>query len=129
MRTLDGVADDWPLDYATLAPYYAQNDADDGRRGARRAIPLSAETAAAAAGAARRARRTVARGFDSLGWHWWPSDCAIATREHKGRAPCINLGPCTTGCAQGAKASTDLTYWPAAIRRGVRLERGAACAR
>jgi choline dehydrogenase-like flavoprotein len=26
------------------------------------------------------------------------------------------------GCPQGAKASTDLTYWPPGIRRGVQLE-------
>ncbi|MBV8507260.1 MAG: hypothetical protein JOZ11_15805 [Alphaproteobacteria bacterium] len=26
MRTLDGVADDWPIDYATLEPFYAEND-------------------------------------------------------------------------------------------------------
>ncbi|MDO8300850.1 NAD(P)-binding protein, partial [Lacisediminimonas sp.] len=26
VRTLDGVADDWPVDYATLEPYYALND-------------------------------------------------------------------------------------------------------
>jgi choline dehydrogenase-like flavoprotein len=64
---------------------------------------------------------TLARGFNRLGWHWWPSDSAIATVEHNGRAPCINLGPCIMGCAQGAKASTDVTYWPAAIRRGVEL--------
>jgi choline dehydrogenase-like flavoprotein len=64
---------------------------------------------------------TVARGFNRLGWHWWPSDSAIATREYEGRAPCLNLGPCLTGCAQGAKASTDVTYWPLAQRRGVRL--------
>jgi len=63
----------------------------------------------------------IARGFDALGWHWWPSDSAIATREHAGRAPCINLGPCITGCAQGAKGSTDVTYWPIAVRRGVRI--------
>ena len=36
-------------------------------------------------------------------------------------ARCINLGHCTPGCAQGAKASTDITYWPAAIRAGVEL--------
>ena len=26
VRTLDGVADDWPIDYATLAPFFAEND-------------------------------------------------------------------------------------------------------
>src|SRR6202034_2733818 len=41
--------------------------------------------------------------------------------EYDGRAPCINLGHCTPGCAQGAKASTDITYWPHAIRAGVEL--------
>jgi hypothetical protein len=64
---------------------------------------------------------TLAHGFNRLGWHWWPSDSAIATRDYEGRAACINLGPCIMGCAQGAKGSTDVTYWPAAIRSGVEL--------
>ena len=62
-----------------------------------------------------------ARAMNKLGWHWWPSDTAIATTDYEGRAPCINLGHCTPGCAQGAKASTDITYWPLAIRAGVEL--------
>src|SRR4029077_16418140 len=66
----------------------------------------------------------LARGFEQLGWHWWPSDAAIASREYEGRAPCINLSPCMSGCAQGAKASTDITYWPKAQRRGVRIRTG-----
>jgi hypothetical protein len=43
--------------------------------------------------------------MNELGWHWWPSDVAVATTEYDGRAKCINLGHCTPGCAQGAKAS------------------------
>ena len=61
------------------------------------------------------------KAMNKLGWHWWPSDTTIATTEYDGRAPCINLGHCTPGCAQGAKASTDITYWPHAIRAGVEL--------
>ena len=122
VRTLDGVADDWPLDYATLAPYYAQNDEMMGVAGLPgdpayppgKQMPLPPVPLGVLG-------ETVARGFDRLGWHWWPSDSAIATVEHGGRAPCINLGPCITGCAQGAKGSTDVTYWPAAIRNGVAL--------
>ena len=93
----------------------------DGRGGPRRRPRLPAQAAAAAAGAARQARRDARARLQRLGWHWWPSDSAIATREYEGRAPCINVGTCLTGCAQGAKASTDVTYWPAAVRRGVRL--------
>src|SRR6202030_148928 len=46
---------------------------------------------------------------------------AIASQDYEGRAKCITLGHCTAGCAQGAKASTDITYWPHAIRAGVEL--------
>ena len=121
VRTLDGVADDWPIDYAKLAPYYAENDRMMGVAGLAgdpayppKQVPLPPVPLG-------KLGETIARGFNSLGWHWWPSDSAIATRAYAGRAPCINLGPCITGCAQGAKASTDVTYWPAAVRRGVRL--------
>jgi choline dehydrogenase-like flavoprotein len=62
-----------------------------------------------------------ARAMNKLGWHWWPSDIAIATQEYEGRAKCINLGHCTPGCAQGAKASVDITYWPHALRNRVEL--------
>src|SRR5258708_40054103 len=61
------------------------------------------------------------KAMNKLDWHWWPSDTAVATQEYEGRGKCINLGHCTPGCAQGAKASTDLTYWPQAIRAGVEL--------
>jgi choline dehydrogenase-like flavoprotein len=121
-RTLDGVADDWPLDYARLEPYYAQNDRMMGVAGLAgdpayppKELPLPPVPLG-------RLGERVARGFNALGWHWWPSDSAIATRAYEGRPACINLGPCITGCAQGAKASTDVTYWPAALRSGVRLE-------
>ena len=50
-----------------------------------------------------RMGETMGRGFNKLGWHWWPSDSAIATRPHNGRGQCLNLGPCNAGCAQGAK--------------------------
>jgi choline dehydrogenase-like flavoprotein len=59
--------------------------------------------------------------MNKLGWHWWPSDTTVATVDYEGRARCINLGHCTPACAQGAKASTDITYWPVALRSGVEL--------
>ncbi len=121
VRSLDGVGEDWPIEYADLEPYWAENDRMTGVAGLAgdpayppKDVPLPPVPLG-------RLGETVARGFNDLGWHWWPSDSAIATREHMGRAKCINLGPCISGCAQGAKASTDVTYWPAAERRGVEL--------
>jgi choline dehydrogenase-like flavoprotein len=122
VRSLDGVADDWPLDYETLAPHYDTNARMMGVSGLAgdpayppKQVPLPPVPLGVLG-------ETLARGFNKLGWHWWPSDSAIATREYEGRAPCINLGPCIMGCAQGAKGSTDVTYWPVALRRGVRLK-------
>ncbi len=71
----------------------------------------------------------MAAGFNDLGWHWWPSYSAISTHKHGNRAPCVNLGPCNTGCAQEAKASVDVTYWPAARQQGVEVGRNAGCAK
>jgi choline dehydrogenase-like flavoprotein len=121
VKSLDGVADDWPIDYWTLEPFFAENDrmmgvsglaGDPGgppRHPPMPPIPLG------------RTGTRYAKALNQLGWHWWPSDTSIATTEYEGRAKCINLGHCTPGCAQGAKASTDLTYWPLAIRAGVEL--------
>jgi choline dehydrogenase-like flavoprotein len=66
----------------------------------------------------------AARGFDALGWHWWPVDAAINSVAYDGRAACNRCGPCLIGCANGAKASADITYWPRAIANGVVLRTG-----
>jgi len=120
-RSLDGVGEDWPLDYRALEPYFQENEKMMGVAGLvgdpanpsyielQPPVPLGA-------GGLR-----IAEAFNSLGWHWWPSYSAINTRESGGRGACINLGPCNTGCSQGAKASVDVTYWPEAYRQGARL--------
>jgi choline dehydrogenase-like flavoprotein len=124
VKSLDGVADDWPIDYATLAPFYDENDRMIGVSGLAGDPAYPAEPAKQAqlppvplgkSGAA------LASGFNAKGWHWWPSDAAIATGEFDGRDKCINLGACLLGCAQGAKATPDVTYWPHAIRAGVEV--------
>ncbi|MBV1906512.1 MAG: GMC family oxidoreductase [Pseudomonadales bacterium] len=122
VKSLDGVAADWPIDYDLLDPYFAQNDRMMGVSGLAGdpfyppkqpplpPIPLGL------------VGETVAKGYNKLGWHWWPSDSAIISQAYEGRDKCLNLGPCMTGCSQGAKSSTDITYWPAAIRAGVELK-------
>ena len=123
-RSRDGVAEDWPIDYATLEPFFATNDKMMGVSGMAgdpsyppKELPLPPLPLG-------KLGQKLASGFDSLGWQWWPSDSAILSRPYEGREACINLGPCTTGCAQGAKASTDITYWPEAQRKGVTLRTG-----
>jgi choline dehydrogenase-like flavoprotein len=121
VRSLDGVADDWPIDYATLEPYFALNDRMMGISGLAGDPAYPPKDAVMPPVPLGRTGERIGRAMNQLGWHWWPSDTAMATQEYEGRAPCINLGHCIAGCAQGAKASTDITYWPAAIRQRVEL--------
>ena len=120
-RTLDGVGDDWPIDYAALEPYFAQNDRMMGVAGLKGDPGCAPRNPPLPPVPLGTLGETMAGGFNELGWHWWPSDSAIATQPYEGRDKCVNLGACASGCAQGAKASTDITYWPHAIRGGVEL--------
>ncbi len=62
-----------------------------------------------------------ARGFNAMGWHWWPADAAINTVDRDGRRACNNGGPCLMGCPIEARASADVVYWPVALKNGVKL--------
>ena len=121
VKSLDGVAEDWPIDYATLEPFYDENDRMMGVSGLAGDPAYPDKPQLMPPLPMGKSGQALAKGFNSLDWHWWPSDTAIATTTIDGRAPCINLGGCHTGCSQGAKASSDITYWPHAIRAGVEL--------
>ena len=123
VRTLDGVADDWPISYQDLERYYDMNDREMGVAG----------LAGDPANPPRAKRPTgplplgvlgeiIGRGFDKLGWHWWVSDNAIISQDYDGRPACDLHGKCMYGCAIGSKASTDVTYWPKALKKGAILE-------
>ena len=119
VRTLDGMAEDWPISYQELEPYYDMNDREMGvagiagdpanpPRAKRPTPPLPLGTLG----------ETIGRGFDKLGWYWWPSDNAIISRDYDNRPACGLHGKCMFGCAIGSKASTDVTYWRKAVRKG-----------
>ena len=126
VRTLDGVADDWPLDYEELRPYYERAEADF-------AVAGLAGDPAYPPGAGPplpphpigKAGRKAAQGMNRLGWHWWPAPQAIASRDHGNLRQCARYGTCESGCPHGAKASVDLTHWPIAIAHGARVVTGA----
>ncbi len=136
VRTLDGVADDWPLAYADLAPYYALNERMMGVAGlpGSPAYPRSTDYPDDDAPCLPPApllptERRMTDALDRLGWHWWPADIGINTGPHgPSRGACVHCGPCEIGCHHRAKASVDVTYWPAAIAAGVRLIPGARVA-
>jgi choline dehydrogenase-like flavoprotein len=126
VRSLDGVADDWPLSYEELRPYYERNDRQIGVSGlgGDPAYPAGAEPPLPPLPIGAGGMK-VARAHSRLGWHWWPEPNAILSAAYQGRKPCVQRGTCMQGCGEGAKASTDLTHWPIAIKHGATLITGA----
>jgi choline dehydrogenase-like flavoprotein len=126
VRTLDGVADDWPLTYEDLEPYYEQVENDFGISGLAGdpAFPPGKGPPLPPAPLAPMGRR-VARAHNQLGWHWWPAPNAIATRPYKSLRPCTQRATCMWGCVEGAKGSVDRTHWPQNLALGVQLHTGA----
>ena len=126
VRSEDGVADDWPVTYDELKPYYERVSLDMGVSGLA-GDPLSPPLDIAfqpplPIGAIGR---RAARGMNALGWHWWPGTNAISSRDRPGLHRCRLWGTCIIGCPEGAKAHPGLVYWPAALRDGARLVTGA----
>jgi choline dehydrogenase-like flavoprotein len=127
VRTLDGVADDWPFTYEDLLPCYQACERHIGVSG------LAGDTAFPdGAGMPRppfpihKMGRKAAEGMNKLGWHWWPAPNAMPSDGPHGHLKqCIRLGTCLTGCPAEAKASMDLTHWPDAIEAGARMVTGA----
>src|SRR5438309_1591357 len=98
VKTLDGVADDWPIDYDTLAPFFAENDrmmGVSGLSGDPAFPPTEPPMPPLPLG---RSGARLAKAMNKLGWHWWPSDTTVATVDYEGSARCINLGHCTPTC-------------------------------
>src|SRR5213594_2733526 len=126
VRTLDGIADDWPMTYEDLAPFYERVEADFGVSGLAGdpAFPPGQGPPLPPAPLAPMGR-CVAGAHNQLGWHWWPAPNAIATRAHGPLRPCTQRATCMWGCVEGAKGSVDRTHWPGNVSRGVRLVSGA----
>jgi choline dehydrogenase-like flavoprotein len=122
MRSRHGVADDWPVDYRELEPYSDRIDRQFGVSGlgGDPAYPPGADPPLPPLPIGRGGL-LVARAHARLGWHWWPAPNAILSAPYQGRHPCVQRGTCQGGCNEGAKASTDLTHWAAAVARGARL--------
>jgi choline dehydrogenase-like flavoprotein len=126
VRTLDGVAADWPLSYEDLAGCYQEIEQSMGVSGLagdpayppRDPYPLPAFPIGPMG-------VKFGQAMNRLGWHWWPAANGIPSRPWRNLNACVRRGVCGTGCADGAKASTHLTHWPAAQAAGARLITGA----
>jgi choline dehydrogenase-like flavoprotein len=126
VKTLDGIAEDWPFTYEELEPLYEQMELEMGVSGLasdpayppQKAPPLLPLPI-------NKIGRKAAEGMNKLGWHWWPGPNSIPSRAFGGRNACVRRGTCLRGCPERSKGSMDLTHWPGALEAGARLVTGA----
>jgi choline dehydrogenase-like flavoprotein len=129
VRTLDDVADDWPISYEELEPFYDTVDREMGVSGLGgnpayppgQAPPLPAHPI-------HKTGRKMAEAMNQLGWHWWPGTSAIPSRDYGLQKQCVRYGICHMGCPEGAKASTHVTQMPIAQQHGAQVITGARVA-
>ena len=123
VRSRFGVADDWPLGHADLAPHYAENEIKIGAAfvagdptGPDRPYDGESLPPIGAQG------RQMAAAFNRLGWHWWPVDLVNGATADTGI--CRHAGPCDLGCAARKRQGADRIYISTAMAAGARLATG-----
>ena len=126
VRTLDGVADDWPITYEELAPYYTEIDEFIGVSGVGGdpAYPDGLDYPLPPLPIGKAGVR-AAQAANKLGWHWWPGTNAIPSQKFKNMSACARWGVCEWGCPESAKSSSDVAWWPHAMKSGATLVTGA----
>jgi choline dehydrogenase-like flavoprotein len=126
LKSNDGVAVDWPLEPEELTPYFEEVERFIGVSGPadypwdpRRTYPLPPLPLNSSA-------LHMTAGCEELGIRVAQAPIAALSQgyerpEYGKRNACTNRGYCHQGCRNGAKASMDVTYLPAALRCGAEI--------
>src|SRR5882757_9116246 len=116
----DGIAVDWPIRYADLAPWYDYVEEFAGISGQAESLPQLPDSkflpAMELTCVEQDVRDAMFKHFDdrilTIG------RTAILTRVHKGRAACHYCGVCHRGCITGSYFSSLSSTLPAAMKTG-----------
>ena len=126
LKSNDGVAVDWPLKPEELTPYFEEVEAFLGVSGPERypwdasrkyplpPLPLNSSAVYMAVGAEAMGIRVAHAPIAA-------TSMAYTRPEYGTRNACSNRGYCHQGCRNGAKASMDVTYLPAALQSGAEI--------
>ena len=123
-----GVGEDWPFEYAELAPYYSQVEHFLGVSGPEK-YPWAAEPERGyplPPLPLNSPAQLMRHGCDHVGVKTSPAPLAALSKPYSqpaygSRPSCINCGFCHQGCRNGSKSSTDQTYLPAALQAGAEI--------
>lgn len=129
VRSIDGIADDWPVDYDEMSPFYRRIERDFGVSGLNGDPAFPGTDYPMPPVRMREWGERVAAGHNDLGWHWWPASTCIATVPYGPLQPTTERGTEMMGVPDRSKSTTDLTHWPQAIEKGVELRTRCAVSR
>ena len=119
----DAVAEDWPITYEELVPWYELNErrvglawrAGDPFGPARDGTPLPLPPVGPAG-------ERIARAFAGIGWHCWPVDLVVGRdAAAPGAEKCTHRGPCHIGCPARVRSGADRAYLNDALAAGAHL--------
>lgn len=118
MKTVYGMAEDWPISYADIDPYYLKVETLLGVAG--NPHPLFPRTAPFPnpAHPLSCASSRVAEACRKLGMTLSENTLAILSRPSGKRPACIYCKLCSLGCMIGDKGSADIAVLPAAEKTG-----------
>jgi choline dehydrogenase-like flavoprotein len=123
VKSLDGVAEDWPISYQDLEPYYERLEKEIAVSGPKH-FPWGAfsgpypypEREPISANA-----QIFRLGCENMGISSAVAPLAILSAPFDGRPPCINRGFCNQGCMPNSKFSTLIQHIPRAIEQGAEV--------
>jgi choline dehydrogenase-like flavoprotein len=116
----DGIAVDWPIRYADIAPWYDYVEEFAGISGQAEGLPQLPDgkflPPMEFTCVEQVLKEALAKHFDDRMMTIGRS--AVLTRVHKGRAPCHYCGPCHRGCSTQSYFSSLNSTLPAAQKTG-----------
>ena len=116
----DGIAVDWPIRYADIAPWYSYVEKHIGVSGEKLGLPHLPDGEFLPPMEMNAGEKFVKRGIERSfkDRHFTIGRVAILTQNHKGRAACHYCGPCERGCSTGSYFSSQSSTLPAAQKTG-----------
>jgi choline dehydrogenase-like flavoprotein len=119
MKTLFGVAVDWPIEYKDLEPYYNKVENIIGVAGPDK-VPYRPRTKPYPLKPHKLsyASQVVNKGCKKLGINIEPNTLAILSEVYRDAPPCNYCNGCLWGCPRKDKGSVDVTFIPLAEDTG-----------
>jgi len=119
VKTLDKISFDWPISYFDLEKYYDENDqimSCSGLSGDP-ANPPRSERSLKPVPLGEDGER-IAKAFDRLNWHWWPSDNYVNSNNFKNNWKFYGSHALMD---RESISSTDQNYLPKAVKNGTKI--------